>query len=328
MTTRRPTRDLAPLAFSTPTFDWAVVGFGSLMLFGVHLDAWAHHRFALESFFTPWHGLLYAGFALLALLLAGTALRGGGLRPGAMPAGYGPALVGAGLFALGGVSDLVWHTLFGIEVSVEALLSPPHLLLALGAGLMVTGPLRAALARGETRAPWPALASLALLLSLLTFFTTYANPLTEAGELGPGGELGQVLGVAGVLVQSALLTGTLLFAVRRFALPGLGLTLIVTFSSALMLLVHVNSVLLPALLATGLLADGYAAWLRPAAGQARAFQVFAALVPATLFALVLPTLAFTGLLGWSVTLTSGAVTLAALTGWLLSFAFLPLKETP
>lgn len=245
-----------------------------------------------------------------------------------MPAGYGPALVGVGLFALGGVSDLVWHTLFGIEVSVEALLSPPHLLLALGAGLMVTGPLRAALARGETRAPWPALASLTLLLALLTFFTTYANPLTEAGELGQGGELTQALGVAGVLVQAALLTGTLLFAVRRFALPPLGFTLIVTLSSALMLLVHVNYVLLPALLATGLLADGYAAWLRPAAQQARAFQVFAALVPATLFALALPTLALTGLLDWSVTLTSGAVTLAALTGWLLSFACLPLKETP
>ncbi|EYB66457.1 hypothetical protein DEIPH_ctg139orf0194 [Deinococcus phoenicis] len=237
------------------------------MLFGVHLDAWAHHRFALESFFTPWHGLLYSGFALLALLLAlllaAAAVRGGGLRPSAMPGGYGPSLVGAGLFALGGVGDLLWHTLFGIEVSLEALLSPPHLLLALGAGLMVTGPLRAALARGETRAPWTALASLALLLSLLTFFTTYANPLTEADGIMLGGELGQALGVAGVLVQAALLTGVVLFAVRRFTLPRLGLTLLVVLSSALMLLVHANYALLPALLVTGLLADGGYAWLRP-----------------------------------------------------------------
>lgn len=263
MTTPHPARVPAPLTVAAHTFDWLVVGLGSLMLFGVHLDAWAHHRFALESFFTPWHGLLYSGFALLALLLAGTALRGGGLRPGALPAGYGPSLVGAGLFALGGVGDLLWRSLFGIEVSVEALLSPPHLLLALGAGLMVTGPLRAALARGETQVPWPALASLALLLSILTFFTTYANPLTEAGELQRGDDLTQALGVAGVLVQGALLTGVLLFAVRHLALPRLGLTLIVTLGSVLMLLVHANFVLLPALLATGLLADGYATWLRP-----------------------------------------------------------------
>jgi hypothetical protein len=315
-----------PLTFSTRTFDWGVVALGGLMLVGVHLDAWAHHRFALDSFFTPWHGLLYTGFALLALLLAGTAVRGGGLRPAALPAGYGPSLVGVGLFALGGGSDLLWHTLFGIEVSIEALLSPPHLLLALGAGLMVTGPLRAALARGETRAPWSALASLALLLSVFTFFTAYANPLTEAGGLS--GELGQALGVAGVLVQAALLTGVVLFAVRHFTLPRLGLTLLVTLSSALMLLVHADYALLPALLVTGLLADGAYAWLRPSTRRVHAFHAFAALVPVTLFALVLITLALTGVLVWSVTLTAGTVTLAAFTGWLLGLAFLPFKETP
>lgn len=327
MTTQRSPATFPPAdARRHPRFDWAVVALASLMLFGVHLDAWAHHRFALETFFTPWHGLLYSGYALLALLLVVRAWRGGGVRPGTMPAGYEWSLVGAGLFALGGLGDLLWHTLFGIEVDVEALLSPPHLLLALGAGLMVTGPLRAALARSETRAPWPALASLALLLSLLTFFTTYANPLAEAGELM--GDLGSALGVAGVLVQAALLSGVVLFAVRHFELPRLGITLLVTLSSALMLLVHADYALLPALIVTGLLADGGYAWLRPSAGRAHAFQAFAALVPATLFGLVLATLALGGSLVWSVTLTAGAVTLAALAGWLLGLAFLPRRERP
>lgn len=135
-----------------------------------------------------------------------------------MPAGYEWSLVGAGLFALGGLSDLAWHTRFGIEVSVEALLSPPHLLLALGAGLMVAGPVRAALARGDTRAPWPALAALALLLSLLTFFTAYVNPLAETDEVLRQG-VGNGLGPSGVLVQAALLSGVVLFAARRFTLP-------------------------------------------------------------------------------------------------------------
>ncbi|WP_272976105.1 hypothetical protein [Deinococcus geothermalis] len=89
MTTRRPARGLAPLTFATGTFDWAVVGLGSLMLFGVHLDARAHHRFALESFFTPWHGLLYVGFALLALLLAGRRCVGAGCGRGRCPPGTG-----------------------------------------------------------------------------------------------------------------------------------------------------------------------------------------------------------------------------------------------
>lgn len=308
------------------SFDGAVVALGSLLLFGVHLDAWAHHRMALESFFTPWHGLLYSGYALLALLLLSAARRGGGLRPEAMPAGYGPALVGVGLFALGGVSDLGWHTLFGIEVDTEALLSPPHLLLALGAGLMVTGPLRAALARGEGTASWPALASLGLLLALLTFFTAYANPLTEGGGLSSASD--PALGVAGVLVQAVLLTAVVLFAARHFSLPRLGLTLLVTLSAALMLLVHTGYVLLPALLATGLLADVAYARLQPTVQRPHAFQTFAALVPAILFLLAFGTLALTGALRWSVTLLTGTVALAALGGWLLSFTLLSRPETP
>ncbi|BDP44646.1 hypothetical protein DAETH_46150 (plasmid) [Deinococcus aetherius] len=323
MTTRRSRITFRSAWTQRPLpFDWAVVALGGLMLFGVHLDAWAHHRYALETFFTPWHGLLYSGYALLALLLAVRALRGGGLRPGAMPAGYEWSLVGAGLFALGGLSDLAWHTRFGIEVSVEALLSPPHLLLALGAGLMVAGPVRAALARGDTRAPWPALAALALLLSLLTFFTAYVNPLAETDEVLRQG-VGNGLGPSGVLVQAALLSGVVLFAARRFTLPFGGLTLLVTLSAALMLLVHADYTLLPTLLAAGLLADGFYAWLRPSRERSAAFRAFAALVPATTFVLVLTTFSVTGGLSWSATLTAGAVTLAAMVGWLLSFAFLP-----
>lgn len=48
----------------------------------------------------------------------------------ALPSGYMPALLGVGIFAIGGVFDLVWHTLFGVEANIQALLSPSHLLLA------------------------------------------------------------------------------------------------------------------------------------------------------------------------------------------------------
>ncbi len=60
-----------------------------------------------------------------------------------MQPGYGLSLLGVSIFALGGVSDMIWHMLFGIEVNVDALLSPTHLLLAVGMALIVSGPLRA-----------------------------------------------------------------------------------------------------------------------------------------------------------------------------------------
>jgi len=47
----------------------------------------------------------------------------------ALPAGYGLSLLGVLIFAAGGIGDMIWHVLFGIEADVEALLSPTHLLL-------------------------------------------------------------------------------------------------------------------------------------------------------------------------------------------------------
>ncbi len=83
------------------------------------IDGWSHiHQPQLESFFTPAHGVLYSGFAATTAWLGWMALRG--RRPGVapwrwLPSGYGPAVLGVALFAAGGVGDLAWHTVFGVE---------------------------------------------------------------------------------------------------------------------------------------------------------------------------------------------------------------------
>src|SRR5258705_13405071 len=63
---------------------------------GLFLDGWAHsHVPELETFFTPWHGVLYSGYAVLALTLVPAQLwrrRPGG--PGRHPV---PARPGLGL---------------------------------------------------------------------------------------------------------------------------------------------------------------------------------------------------------------------------------------
>ena len=39
---------------------------GALLVGGVYADGWAHlNVVGLESFFTPWHAVLYGGFVLL-----------------------------------------------------------------------------------------------------------------------------------------------------------------------------------------------------------------------------------------------------------------------
>lgn len=123
--------------------DWIVTLLSAWMIDGIHLDAWVHHQFEVETFFTPWHGVLYSGYLALAAVLVGMFafnLWQGRTWRRSLPTGYGLSFLGVAIFMAGGVGDMLWHIVFGIEVNIEALLSPTHLMLALGGALIVSGP--------------------------------------------------------------------------------------------------------------------------------------------------------------------------------------------
>ncbi len=160
-----------------------------LLVGGVVQDIWAHnHGLVDQSFFTPWHAVLYSTMTVVGTFLAVNAFlnhRKGYAWPQSLPPGYGLSLIGAFLFALGGALDLWWHSIFGIEADTEALLSPTHLLLLTSALLIVTGPMRAAwlgldprTTRGW-RALGPALLSATATLTLLGQFTQFASPMVS-----------------------------------------------------------------------------------------------------------------------------------------------------
>lgn len=319
-------------------FDWAVVVLSLWMIGGVHLDAWAHHRFTLETFFTPWHAVLYSGYLALAGVLVTTFLRN--IRQGkawqeAMPAGYGLSLVGAAIFMVGGVGDMLWHTLFGIEVDIEALLSPTHLLLAFGGALLITGPLRAAWRRpADVSQRWieftPALLSLALLLAELSFFTAYAHPLSETMMLighrpSTHAEVfsSQGLGISAILLQSGIMMGVILLAVRRWRLPTGGLTLIITVAYGLTVSIHEYFYLIPFEILAGLAIEVLYWVLKPSLERPASFRQFAFGAPVVFYGLYFLTLALTGGIWWTVHLWTGAILLSGVAGWLLSYAFVP-----
>ncbi len=170
-------------------FDWIVAILCTGLVGGSFLDGWAHtHGKVDNTFFTPWHAVLYAGYALGAAFLFFNLVRNharGYPWREALPAGYGVSLLGAVIFGIGGVLDMIWHTFFGIEVSIDALLSPTHLTLAFGVVLIVTGPLRAAWVRFPGSSGYgrlkllPAVLSITLALSVFTFLTEYAHPLVN-----------------------------------------------------------------------------------------------------------------------------------------------------
>jgi Tol biopolymer transport system component len=170
-------------------FDWLAVALSAWVIGGMYLDGWAHNHGRVDDvFITPWHAVLYSGVLGLCLFLMVYQQRNmskGHVWQRALPKGYGLSLIGVGLFLIGGGLDFLWHTLFGIEVNIETLLSPTHLLLAASGVLMISGPIRAAWGQRmpeETRG-WkvlgPPILSAVLVLSMLTFFTQFAHPINE-----------------------------------------------------------------------------------------------------------------------------------------------------
>lgn len=326
-------------------FDLAYALLAAWLVGGLYLDGWAHTHLAetLESFLTPWHAVFYAGFAATAaLLLAATVRRHGADRvawSAAAPAGYAPSLAGIALFATGGVADSVWHTLFGIETSVDALVSPPHLVLALGLGLIVSGPLTAAWRRVAALDAVTVAAltvSLALTLSLLTFFTQFANPFVEAWatesnlrEHAPllGGlpatltdDVTPVIGVTAILLQAALLVGILLPVVGRWQLPFGTITVVVTLNVLLVSFIGDQQRLLPAAVVAGLVGDLLVQRLRPAADP-RGLVVLATALPAVLYAAYFATLLVLDRVIWPGTLAVGTIALAGIVGGMVGLAF-------
>jgi hypothetical protein len=306
---------------------------------GLILDIWAHHHIAstLETFFTPWHGVLYSGLLAVGTYLLGGALRSprrdGALSP-RLPPAYQTALVGVGVFALGGLADLAWHLAFGVEVDLEAAVSPSHLLLALGGLVIVSAPFRDAWAQREADFRWrhdlPALLSLAFTLTVLTTLTEYANAFSRpwaASEMQTSPpELGQMLGLVGVMVQSALVTGSVLLATLRWRLPPGAFTLVLAVNATFMSFAHDVFVFIPVAAAAGFCADVLYRVFRPTDGSPARFRMFGALVPAVLFAIYFGTLAtFLGI-GWSAALWVGAIGLASGVGWLTTYLVIPPRQ--
>jgi hypothetical protein len=333
---------LAKQLVSSPGYDWTVVALSFWFLGGLVLDGWAHNHIAeLENFFTPWHAVFYSGFLAIAGFLMATLVRNhakGYPWRSAMPPGYELAVLGVLIFVAGGVGDMIWHELFGIEANVEALLSPTHLTLALGATLFVSGPWRAGWRRpadqDEHKPGWvvllPQLLSVTFLLSLWTFMTQFAHPLVEpwaAAGFRPRSQnfpyIRQSLGIVSILLQTGLLMGLVLLTVMRWLLPFGSLLLMFTLNALLMSFMQDHYRFIPAAALAGLGADLLIRWLKPSMERSGALRLSAFIVPVLYYVFYFAVLMLTQGIGWSIHLWTGSIVLAGVVGLLLSYLIIP-----
>jgi hypothetical protein len=315
-------------------FVWLYVAALAWLLGGLYWDGWAHGYGLPDSFWTVWHGVFYSGYVAVAAVLFGAIGRARPSSPSwraAIPRGYGWAVVGAVVFGFGGIFDAIWHTLFGIETSTDALLSPSHLMLGTGIALMVTGPFRAAwLDRrgGALREQLPAVLSLTALFSLFTFFTQFAGPYARVIGEGPRPSSGSLEStLLGIYLFSGLAVGFALVALRNGTLPPGSLTTLIGIDGIAMILMRGHTALNVQIafalvaIAAGAVGDLLVWRLHPSLDRTLALRVFAFALPAAYWVIYLGVVVLRLGSGWTVHELSGIVVMSGIVGLLVSFVF-------
>lgn len=224
---------------------------GLWLLLAVFLDGWAHLNVpSLETFFTPWHAALYSGMVATAAWTAVVICRN--RAPGqplwrAAPPGYRGTAVGVVLFATAGGLDLLWHELLGIEISLDALVSPTHLLLGFSLFLILGTAVRSARAAshpGDFAWTPAALFAVVLLTGLGAFFLIYCSAFVRPGPTAlftpmpvgtPGriqAEMPVVITLASYLLTTALIIAPFLFTLSAARRPARGIVTMLVAAAA------------------------------------------------------------------------------------------------
>jgi hypothetical protein len=314
---------------------WALLGSSLWLVTGLQVDSWAHSTIPdLETFWTPWHAVLYSGIAasgFVLLWLLRTRM------PTVMtyrnllretPRALRLPVVGMALLLVGGGIDTLWHNLFGIEKGLEIFTSPSHFLIIGGMVLVASGPaLMLADSPARTLAPGDAvLVTVSAVLAVLPLHiysrhaSALGNPLLGTGDnpMRTFSLDGQML--HGYFGSTVLLLLPVLLIGRRWRLP-LGMaTMLVALPPVLLFLIFGDPgdewlpiTVVVAGAVVELLARMVDGRLTGLSSDAR-WMLLGLLSPILLWGAVFGIgRAFVGV-GWGLHVMSGVLTFAALTG--------------
>ncbi|GAC1367771.1 MAG: hypothetical protein PVS3B1_36940 [Ktedonobacteraceae bacterium] len=317
-------------------FDVAMIAACGWLIIGGFLDAWAHNHIPLETFFTPWHVVLYSGFLAVAVVMVGAVVINrvyGCSWDRSVPVGYELSLLAVPAFALGGVGDMLWHTFFGIEKSTDAILSPTHLVLMICFGVLMAGPFRAlwrrskaGLAQVDRLLAPVAMAMIVLIFSLITQelhpYYSFAPLNTFATQSSQ-----QMLAIVGMILETIILMSIVLLALKRWQLPLGSFTFLLTINAIALSFMQDHYLAIPMAAVAGLLVDILYQWLRPSVARVSELRIFAAAAPAILYLVYFLALSLTGsIVVWSIHLVAGSIIVSGITGWLLSYLLAPPQE--
>ncbi|MEV0612564.1 hypothetical protein AB0I81_04500 [Nonomuraea sp. NPDC050404] len=308
---------------------------------GLMIDAWAHTNLAeLETFFTPWHAVFYSGFAVVSgwiIWQVWRNVRAGRQGPAAVPFGYLAGLLAVPAFAFFGLIDMLWHTVLGIETSLDILFSPSHLGLIVTMLLIITTPLRSAWNAPDVGAQpslgrlLPALIGLAFATTLVSLFLSYGDamqyrPVRIVEAFSAVNEPGADRLALAMVVTNIILLSPVLLLARRWLLPFGSVTVMYTLAVLMpgAQTEFKNVPVLVSFVVAGLVSDLLIRWLRPTGERRAAYWTFAGLSGLATWSLYIGIASATG--GGLPTvpeLWTGAPIIAGLIGLALGALFLP-----
>jgi len=333
---------------------------GLFVVEGLYIDGHAHVFEPVETFFTPWHAMMYGG-ALFAVIVFGSAIainmRRGYSLWNAVPNGYQQTLVAIPALFIGGGLDLIWHETFGIEQQLDTLVSPTHMIIISAMFFIFAGPLRAGLIR-FTSAPskevvlapslfaqLPMLISMAVSIGAILFVTQMAfypealmidKPLPVQAGAYSEDQLTiiittyyrHILGTLVIVWQSLLLAGSALYLLLNARLRPGALLIYAVLEKAMIsftLSRSMKELVLVTLssIAGGLIAEFIAARYAPSWKRPNAVRAFGFFVPLTFYSAYFAfAVPFFGGTWWDPSFLFGAIAYAGLAGILISQAFI------
>ncbi|MBB4744845.1 hypothetical protein BJY16_008304 [Actinoplanes octamycinicus] len=325
-------------ASTSPAFTarerWVLLVASAWLVIGLQLDAYAHATTPeLETFWTPWHGVLYSGIAASGFTLLWIMKSRLPAIPTyqsllALPNALRIPLAGMASLLVGGGMDTLWHNIFGIEKNLEIFVSPSHELIILGMVLVAMGPaLMTATLPGRVLSVGGAfLVAISALFAVLPLHI-YSLHATALGfyHLGTGRAEPNVFSTDGQLMHGYLFSTVLLLVPilmigRRWRLP-IGLpTALVSIPALLMHLMFASqgpwwphlTVAIAAPAVELLLRVGNTLVTLPVTARWITLGLLAP--PIVWGAVLLVGKIETGTVGWNIHIVSGLLTLTALTG--------------
>lgn len=284
---------------SSLILDWINTALICWMYAGLFVDIWGHNHLKvnqLESFFTPSHYVFYSGFSAIVLFYSLIGLRNflkGYNFNYLLPAGF--SFTHILWFLAGGLFDFFWHSTFGVEKNLDALISPAHVFLGVGTTLILTTPIRSNWSQPKLKqnllTQLPLLISLVIIWTCYSVMTEYAHPIFQPVLSGSffnnaGGKIfpTQGLGVASIFLQTLLMMSIFYINLIRIKfIPG-SFTLLISINTGLMSMMASKTMAIDPLFLlggflSGIFIDLLYYLLQPSLIRPKAFQIFSFLTP-------------------------------------------------